>query len=352
MWCASSCRATRPKVAKDAANAYGHQLRDGPHRPAQASPIAKPDLSPEQPDRRTTTPRSISSPSRSTPIRPRPNAGLADPASQAAALRTTLTTTSRRVATASGRPDTARALTVVKTAELADRCRSRRRRSAMPASPRSWRSSSASAWPCCSSSSTTRSRRPNRSPGSPAACRCWRRSPSTATGPHRFSRRFHRAERALVSPTSAAAESYHALATNLRFSNLGKEKRTILVTSSVGRGGQDHRDRQPGRGPGRERLPRRRRLGRSAPPDARRAAPLGRDREGPHLGHAGRPRAGLVLRVGAPAERQEHLRAARPVRCPTSPRCCSGPTRSGRCSTRSSGPRPTSSSSTARRCCR
>jgi capsular exopolysaccharide synthesis family protein len=42
----------------------------------------------------------------------------------------------------------------------------------------------------------------------------------------------------LVSPTSAAAESYHALATNLRFSNMGKEKRTILVTSSSGEEGK------------------------------------------------------------------------------------------------------------------
>jgi capsular exopolysaccharide synthesis family protein len=58
--------------------------------------------------------------------------------------------------------------------------------------------------------------------------------PEYGTKPHRFSRRFHPTERALVSPTSAAAESYHSLATNLRFSNFGKEKRTILVTSTLG----------------------------------------------------------------------------------------------------------------------
>ena len=39
-------------------------------------------------------------------------------------------------------------------------------------------------------------------------------------------------------PTSAAAESYYALATSLRFSSLGKEKRTILITSSVGEEGK------------------------------------------------------------------------------------------------------------------
>jgi capsular exopolysaccharide synthesis family protein len=47
-------------------------------------------------------------------------------------------------------------------------------------------------------------------------------------------RRFQRTERSLVSPTSTAAEAYRVLATSLRFSSLGKEKRTILITSSFG----------------------------------------------------------------------------------------------------------------------
>lgn len=50
----------------------------------------------------------------------------------------------------------------------------------------------------------------------------------------RTSRKFHAAQRTLVPPTSAAAESYRTLATSLRFSSLGKEKSTILVTSSSG----------------------------------------------------------------------------------------------------------------------
>jgi capsular exopolysaccharide synthesis family protein len=62
--------------------------------------------------------------------------------------------------------------------------------------------------------------------------------PEYSDGTRHFSHRFHRAERALVPPTSVAAESYHALATSLRFSSLGKEKRTILVTSSVGEEGK------------------------------------------------------------------------------------------------------------------
>ena len=41
-------------------------------------------------------------------------------------------------------------------------------------------------------------------------------------------------DRELVAPTSPAAEAYRTLATSLRFSSLGKEKRTILVTSSSG----------------------------------------------------------------------------------------------------------------------
>jgi capsular exopolysaccharide synthesis family protein len=62
--------------------------------------------------------------------------------------------------------------------------------------------------------------------------------PAYSDGRRHLTRRFHRAERALVPPTSTAAESYFALATSLRFSSLGKEKRTILVTSSVGEEGK------------------------------------------------------------------------------------------------------------------
>ncbi len=62
--------------------------------------------------------------------------------------------------------------------------------------------------------------------------------PAYSDGHRHLSHRFHRAERALVAPTSVAAESYHALATSLRFSSLGKEKRTILITSSVGEEGK------------------------------------------------------------------------------------------------------------------
>jgi polysaccharide biosynthesis transport protein len=50
----------------------------------------------------------------------------------------------------------------------------------------------------------------------------------------RTTRKFHAAQRTLVPPTSPAAESYRTLATSLRFSSLGKEKRTILITSSSG----------------------------------------------------------------------------------------------------------------------
>ena len=50
----------------------------------------------------------------------------------------------------------------------------------------------------------------------------------------RSTRKFHAARRTLVPPTSPAAESYRTLATSLRFSSLGKEKSTILVTSSSG----------------------------------------------------------------------------------------------------------------------
>jgi capsular exopolysaccharide synthesis family protein len=50
----------------------------------------------------------------------------------------------------------------------------------------------------------------------------------------RTMRKFHAAQRTLVPPTSPAAESYRTLATSLRFSSLGKEKRTILITSSSG----------------------------------------------------------------------------------------------------------------------
>jgi capsular exopolysaccharide synthesis family protein len=62
--------------------------------------------------------------------------------------------------------------------------------------------------------------------------------PAYSDGRRHLTHRFHRAERALVPPTSTAAESYFALATSLRFSSLGKEKRTILVTSSVGEEGK------------------------------------------------------------------------------------------------------------------
>jgi len=62
--------------------------------------------------------------------------------------------------------------------------------------------------------------------------------PAYSDGHRHLTRRFHRAERALVPPTSTAAESYFALATSLRFSSLGKEKRTILITSSVGEEGK------------------------------------------------------------------------------------------------------------------
>ncbi len=62
--------------------------------------------------------------------------------------------------------------------------------------------------------------------------------PAYSDGHRHLTHRFHKAERALVAPTSVAAESYHALATSLRFSSLGKEKRTILVTSSVGEEGK------------------------------------------------------------------------------------------------------------------
>ncbi len=62
--------------------------------------------------------------------------------------------------------------------------------------------------------------------------------PAYSDGHRHLTHRFHRAERALVAPTSVAAESYHALATSLRFSSLGKEKRTILITSSVGEEGK------------------------------------------------------------------------------------------------------------------
>jgi capsular exopolysaccharide synthesis family protein len=50
----------------------------------------------------------------------------------------------------------------------------------------------------------------------------------------RTTRKFHAAHRTLVPPTSPAAESYRTLATSLRFSSLGKEKSTILITSSSG----------------------------------------------------------------------------------------------------------------------
>lgn len=50
----------------------------------------------------------------------------------------------------------------------------------------------------------------------------------------RTTRKFHAAQRTLVPPTSPAAESYRTLATSLRFSSLGKEKTTILITSSSG----------------------------------------------------------------------------------------------------------------------
>lgn len=50
----------------------------------------------------------------------------------------------------------------------------------------------------------------------------------------RAARKFHASQRTLVPPTSPAAESYRTLATSLRFSSLGKEKTTILVTSSSG----------------------------------------------------------------------------------------------------------------------
>ncbi len=53
-------------------------------------------------------------------------------------------------------------------------------------------------------------------------------------GGSKHTRRFRSAPRALVTASSPAAESYHTLATSLRFSSIGKEKRTILVTSSSG----------------------------------------------------------------------------------------------------------------------
>ena len=53
-------------------------------------------------------------------------------------------------------------------------------------------------------------------------------------GGNKHTRRFRSAPRALVAASSPAAESYHTLATSLRFSSIGKEKRTILVTSSSG----------------------------------------------------------------------------------------------------------------------
>ncbi len=53
-------------------------------------------------------------------------------------------------------------------------------------------------------------------------------------GGNKHTRRFRSAPRTLVRPSSPAAESYHTLATSLRFSSIGKEKRTILVTSSSG----------------------------------------------------------------------------------------------------------------------
>ena len=46
--------------------------------------------------------------------------------------------------------------------------------------------------------------------------------------------RFRSVDREIVAPTSSAAEAYRTLATSLRFSSLGKEKRTILITSSSG----------------------------------------------------------------------------------------------------------------------
>ncbi len=46
--------------------------------------------------------------------------------------------------------------------------------------------------------------------------------------------RFRTVDREIVAPTSSAAEAYRTLATSLRFSSLGKEKRTILITSSSG----------------------------------------------------------------------------------------------------------------------
>lgn len=50
----------------------------------------------------------------------------------------------------------------------------------------------------------------------------------------RATRKFHASQRTLVPPTSPSSESYRTLATSLRFSSLGKEKSTILVTSSSG----------------------------------------------------------------------------------------------------------------------
>jgi len=55
-----------------------------------------------------------------------------------------------------------------------------------------------------------------------------------AYGGNKHTRRFRSAPRALVAASSPASESYHTLATSLRFSSIGKEKRTILVTSSSG----------------------------------------------------------------------------------------------------------------------
>jgi len=57
---------------------------------------------------------------------------------------------------------------------------------------------------------------------------------STYSASKRATRKFHASQRTLVPPTSPAAESYRTLATSLRFSNLGKEKTTILITSSSG----------------------------------------------------------------------------------------------------------------------
>ena len=140
--------------------------------------------------------------------------------------------------------------------------------------------------------------------------------PAYSDGHRHLTHRFHRAERALVAADLGGGRVLPRAGHQPALLQPGQGEAHHPHHQLGGRGGQDHGHGQPGRRAGRERLPGRGGVGRPAPSDAGRAAPLGRDREGPHLGHPGRSRTGVVLRLGPAAERQEHLRAARRAAAP------------------------------------